>query len=144
MSMSPFEKVQHAARGWKRTGEGRGMFCCDAHKDKRPSVSVKELPDGTVLMHCFAGCEVDHVLMAMGLDLSDLFPERDQPHHTPAPSRRGLLSAREALSILDFEALLTATAAQNLAQGVTLTAQDLHRLSIASQRISAIRQEAYA
>lgn len=51
------------------------MACCPAHDDKTPSLAIKELPDGRILMKCFAGCEVMSIMGALKLSVSDLFPE---------------------------------------------------------------------
>lgn len=48
---------------------------CPAHEDRSPSLSVKVLDDGRVLVHCHAGCSASDVLAALGLTLGDLFPE---------------------------------------------------------------------
>jgi hypothetical protein len=48
---------------------------CPAHADGVPSLSVAQATDGKVLLHCFAGCEVEDVVRALGLVLSDLFPD---------------------------------------------------------------------
>jgi 5S rRNA maturation endonuclease (ribonuclease M5) len=45
---------------------------CPAHKDRNPSLSITE-KDGTVLLHCFAGCSQDSVLEAAGIDPKELF-----------------------------------------------------------------------
>ena len=44
--------------GVKRTGAGRWLARCPAHDDKRASLAVRELDDGRVLVHDFAGCAV--------------------------------------------------------------------------------------
>jgi hypothetical protein len=48
-------------------------------------LSVREGDDGRVLLHCFAGCSVNEVVAALGIELSDLFPVRqsEYPHHAP-------------------------------------------------------------
>lgn len=56
-------------------------------------------------------------------------------------SGRGL-SAREGLQALDFEARLVAVAAQNVAHGMALQADDLSRLMLAWARITTIAKEA--
>lgn len=48
---------------------------CPAHEDRSPSLSVKVLDDGRVLVHCHAGCSAPDVVAALGLSLGDLFPE---------------------------------------------------------------------
>ena len=46
---------------------------CPAHDDRDPSLSIREAGDGTVLLHCFAGCSTDEVVAALGLGMFDLF-----------------------------------------------------------------------
>jgi hypothetical protein len=42
--------------------------------DSRASLSIAEGGDGRVLMHCFAGCDTEAILAAIGLEMFDLFP----------------------------------------------------------------------
>ena len=82
----------------RKTGEGKWMACCCAHDDKNPSLSIKEGSDGHILIHCFAGCSPEEVLASVGMQMSDLMPERsahyfdDQP---PAPRQRETRSEEE-------------------------------------------------
>lgn len=59
-----------------------GDWRCPAHNDiSRPSLSLTE-GDGRALVHCHAGCSVDAVMFALGLDMADLFDakaEADRP-----------------------------------------------------------------
>ena len=73
-------------RGVKQTGHGRWQAKCPAHDDGSPSLSIRELDDGRILIHDFAGCGTHEVLDALGLTLSDLFPER-LGDYQPARSR---------------------------------------------------------
>ena len=50
-----------------RGKDGQWMARCPAHEDRRPSLAIREEPDGRVLLHCFAGCAVQEVLSAVGL-----------------------------------------------------------------------------
>jgi len=59
----------------KRTGDGKYQARCPAHDDKSPSLSLRELQDGRILMHCFGGCSAGDVMDSIGLALSDLFEE---------------------------------------------------------------------
>ena len=52
---------------------------CPAHPDKNPSLSISEGRNGNVVLHCFAGCEVESVVKALGLEMTDLFAE-DKPN----------------------------------------------------------------
>jgi hypothetical protein len=51
----------------RRTGHGRWLARCPAHKDRRSSLSVRELDDGRVLIHCFVACSAKAVLGAVAL-----------------------------------------------------------------------------
>ena len=55
---------------------------CPAHDDSKPSLDVKEGNEGRVIAICRAGCELDQVLIAAGLDWNDLFSE-DRRDHDP-------------------------------------------------------------
>ncbi|EQD40125.1 virulence-associated protein E, partial [mine drainage metagenome] len=59
----------------RKTGRERWIAKCPSHDDKRPSLSVTE-KDGKILLHCFAGCGAHEIVTAVGLELSDLFPEK--------------------------------------------------------------------
>lgn len=48
------------------------MYCCPAHEDRNPSLSVDDHGD-RVMVHCHAGCHPDDVVAALGLELRDLF-----------------------------------------------------------------------
>ena len=60
----------------KRTGNGTYIACCPSHEDKNPSLSIRDLPDGRILIHCFAGCDVYSILASIGIEIDALFPER--------------------------------------------------------------------
>lgn len=53
----------------KRTGPDKWVARCPAHDDRGPSLAVRELEDGRVLVHCFAGCGADEVVGAVGLEM---------------------------------------------------------------------------
>jgi len=101
---------------------------------------VRETPEGAVLVHCFAGCTVDAVLGALGLELSDLFPPREKSGSEPQRQPR-LLTAPQALELLEAEATFIAVAARNIANGVTLTQPDLDRLLLAAGRVGWLRDQ---
>jgi len=62
----------------RRSGSG-WLAKCPAHDDKKPSLSISAGADGRVLLHCFASCVVEAIVAALGLSMSDLFPESPQP-----------------------------------------------------------------
>lgn len=61
------EQVKKYGKGYKA--------CCPAHADSDPSLQITQIPDGRILMHCYAGCEIGDILSALGLSISDLFPD---------------------------------------------------------------------
>lgn len=121
----------------KPTGRGQWVACCPSHDSKsRQSLAIRETDDGTILIHDFGGCAPLEVLGAVGMDLKDLFNmdgatgggNHSKPQRMP-------FSYADALRCVSFEALLAATAACNLANGIPLTHTDRARLLQASRRI---------
>lgn len=47
---------------------------CPAHDDRNPSLSVRPI-EGSVLLHCHAGCRVDDILAGLKLGARDLYDE---------------------------------------------------------------------
>lgn len=75
--LRPLDRIERALGPGRKAG-GQRLFRCPAHADKSPSLAVRERQDGTVLLHCHAGCRTPDVLDALGLGWADLFPE-DRP-----------------------------------------------------------------
>jgi hypothetical protein len=118
----------------KRTGQGRWMACCPAHEDRSASLSVRELDDGRILLHCFAGCTVHEVVGAVGLRIDDLFPPRDIEHGKP---ERRPFPAADILRAISFETTLVLIAAADLLAGNPFNETDRARLALAASRIQA-------
>ncbi|TXT24666.1 MAG: hypothetical protein FD131_4891 [Rhodocyclaceae bacterium] len=116
----------------KPTGKGRWQARCPSHADKGPSLSVREMDDGRLLVHCFAGCTVHEIVQAVGLELSDLFPPR--PTGNTKGERRPFAAA-DALRAVGFEALVVCAASARLATGEPLSTVDRERLLQAGERI---------
>ena len=115
----------------RQTGSNTWMACCPGHEDKFASLSVRHDDDGKALIHCFAGCSVHEVVVAIGLEVSDLFPPREsfgKPERRPFP-------AMDALRGIAFEALVVSAAASALLAGHPFTQVDRDRLSMAAARI---------
>lgn len=119
--------------GVKPTGRGRWIAKCPAHPDKRPSLAVRELDDGRLLVHDFAGCDIASILSSVGLEFSSLFPDRSLGEMVR--SERRPFNAIDILRCVGFEALVCATAAANIAQGEILTDSDRERLVTAAARL---------
>jgi hypothetical protein len=73
----------------RRVGSGWMGHCPTdnhAHGDRSPSLSIAEGRDGRVLLHCFAGCAIEDICQAAGIEVRELFPAASGPrrHHEPA------------------------------------------------------------
>ena len=71
--MTPLERLLCRLPDARRAG-GQYLVRCPVHEDRKPSLAIRELPDGKVLVRCHAGCDSRHVLDALGLTWKDLFP----------------------------------------------------------------------
>jgi hypothetical protein len=116
-----------------RGKNGRYTASCPAHEDKSPSLALRELDDGRILMHCFGGCSTDAVLGAIGLDMTDLFPDKVDSAAAPV---RNPFSAADLLRIIHLETLIVNICAEDMSQGKALTSEDRERLKLATERIS--------
>lgn len=113
---------------------------CPAHQNEQSrsrSLSIAQGDDGRVLIHCFASCAPADVLGAVGLRLSNLF--EDPPAPRGADRRAELLSEREAHDIMVIESQIVAIAAQDIADGKTLSDADALRVARAAGRIVRVR-----
>lgn len=61
--------------GVKSNGQNGYMACCPVHNDKKASLKVSEGEDGRILLYCHAGCSIQNIVEAMGLNMSDLFSQ---------------------------------------------------------------------
>jgi hypothetical protein len=94
-------------------------------------MTVRVLDDGRVLLHCFAGCEVQNILAHVGLNFADLFPEPLTRERLPR--LRAPFNAHEALQCLASESAVVAISASDLAEG---RAVDADRVAVAAGRIA--------
>ena len=124
--------------GTRSTGKSTWIAQCPAHEDKHPSLAIRELDDGRVLLHCFVGCSAGEVVAALGMTLSDLFPLRTDGSidHRQRRERRPF-PATDALRCIAVEAMLVVISATRLANGGAPTDADRRRLLLAASRIQA-------
>ncbi|MBI5197930.1 MAG: DNA primase [Nitrospirae bacterium] len=132
--MSAVDLLLAKLDGVRRTGPGRWIARCPAHDDRSPSLSIRELDDGRVLIHCFAECETVEVLGAVGLDVSNLFPPRNEDGYPPV--RRPFVGD-DMLRALAHNALLIAVAGEDVAAGRGLSDSDRAALIEAASRLRA-------
>jgi hypothetical protein len=118
----------------RRTGPGRWIARCPAHADRSPSMSVRELDDGRILIHDHAGCDVHSILAAVGLDVSALFPGREILHGRPELRP---FPAADVLRCVAFESMVVAMAGTALLDGRPFGEVDRARMMLAISRLQA-------
>jgi hypothetical protein len=125
----------------RQTAPGRWIARCPAHEDRAPSLSIREVDDGRVLVHDFGGCEVGDVLAAVGLSLSDLF---EKPlGHSFQQSHAGV-PARDRLEILDHEVTVAALILADVLRERAVDEGQWKRLAEASAKIGRCRDHGRA
>ena len=135
------DRITSALQKVRRTGPGRWVACCPAHKDRTASLSVREVDTGATLLHCFAGCPVESVVGALGMSMEDLFPPRQAtPGAGRAPERRPF-SARELLDALNTELRLVWVLLTDIEAGKQPAPKDRQRAGIARERCAALIEE---
>lgn len=141
MNVEPFLALLD---GVKSTGRNRWIAKCPSHEDKSPSLAVAEGDNGTILIRCWAGCEALSIVHAVGLELADLFPDRDLSKLTKVQAADvKMLSKRNdveaALYTCEIEAHVLMQCALALQAGRKLSEATLARLVQAYNRVSDAR-----
>lgn len=126
--LSQFRKLCASGDGW--------TACCPAHADSNPSLKIDLKSDGRILLHCFAGCECDEIVEAVGVDIGSLF-DRERPQGAgslqpaesfepvPSPANPALAEMhRRSLEAIDHAKL------QRLADELGVTRDSLVRLEV--------------
>ena len=125
----------------RKNGPERWRACCPAHEGTNPSaLSIAAGENGTVLLHCWVGCEVEAVVHALGMELTDLFPQFDQHAR---PSTLGYLPT-DAFDAARFEVGVVAVIAADMKNGREVSTADWQRLTVAARRLDDIARQAYA
>lgn len=113
-------------------GRGHWTACCPAHEDRSPSLAVTETDDGRILLKCFGGCSVQEIVGAIGMDMTDLFPDSNDHYK---PKVKNAFYATDLLKLIEFESTIVIIAANDLANGKQLSDNDRSRLRQAHERI---------
>ena len=129
--------------GVKQTAPDRWMARCPAHQDKTPSLSIREVGDGLVLLKCFSECDTEDVLAAVGMKFADLFPEPMRknreflPHWLPPKRRRYQIPLRDLIEVLSHDVSIVAILARAMLDGrhSEITDQDWVDFEHAAKRL---------
>ncbi|HEX6995054.1 MAG TPA: DNA primase [Gammaproteobacteria bacterium] len=125
--------------GVRETGPGKWIARCPAHEDRRPSLSIRETDDGTILLHDFGGCSPIEIVHTLGLEYRDLFPDRAIRRVDRRARGVPRLSAAERLELIEHEVTVAALLADEIARTRSATAEQAHRLALAAGRIGRAR-----
>ena len=107
------------------------LACCPAHNDKSPSLSISLANDGKILLYCFAGCSIEEVTEALGVDLSELFPN----NHFNRSEYYHQLKQSQYKEILANEKIVVAMAEVEIKRNHQLNQKDTSRHLLALSRI---------
>jgi len=121
-------------------GPGRWVASCPAHEDRRPSLSIRELDDGRVLVHDFAGCDVEAILGAVGLELSALFSPRD-PSIQSRKGQRRPWTAQQLLALAEREIRVATIVIGDIVERRTVSRDEMQRLALAAGRLGVLVDE---
>jgi hypothetical protein len=136
--MSAAARILDRVDGVKSMGHGRWIAKCPAHPDRSPSLSIREIDDGRVLLYDFGGCDTDSVLAAIGLAVGDLFAK---PLGEFRPSQSSV-PARDLLALLDHEITVAVLILDDIVTRRKVNEGQLQRLMAASARIGKARDVA--
>ena len=125
-------KILTLLRKVKSTGNNTWMACCPAHDDKSPSMTISDYSDN-ILIHCFSGCTPIDILGAIGLDFSDLFPERNYTEK----SKGTVFNPYDVLEALSTETTIVYMTASKMFDTKEISDADWLRLKVSVQRINA-------
>lgn len=119
----PVELLLSRLENVRANRNGTWVARCPAHDDRSPSLNVSEGDDGKVLIHCFAGCGAADVVEAVGLELSNLFPETHNWR-----GQRTRVDHKALCRLIQHECLVLSVAAGKVKAGQQLTDADLETL----------------
>lgn len=121
-------------------GKRQWTACCPAHDDRSPSLAIREAEDSRLLVYCFGGCGIEDILAAIGLDISDLFPEKllDGKRPIPKPFFPG-----NVFAILSHEIAIAALIAADLHKNRAVSQADYDRLLMTVNRLNRIAGAVY-
>lgn len=139
--MRPIEKILSRLEH-KKIGAGKYMAFAPTRQERTPSISIKELDDGGLLLHDFGGDSTADILSAIGLNLADLFPDRPDHHHAGRPVHRAFFPS-DVFEIARQEIGVAAVIAHDMAAGKAISKSDHARLLEAAARLNRIAEAAY-
>ncbi|MGA8707706.1 MAG: CHC2 zinc finger domain-containing protein [Steroidobacteraceae bacterium] len=134
--MSAITRVLDRLERVKAIGPNRWVACCPVHRDRTPSLSIRETDDRRVLLHDFGGCAVGDVLAAIGLELRDLF---NQPLGQQFPPTHSRIPVRDLLELAGYEIDVAGILLIDIVEGRGCSEVAWQRLAQSAERVNAVR-----
>lgn len=132
---APIDTLLSRLDSVKRSRKNSWMSRCPAHNGHGRSLAITHADDGRILIHCFAHeCEAGDILAAVGMSVSDLFPERLQGHRYP-PMRHGVSVLDVVRALRSEAAILAIIAGDGFAHGA-FDPDMCRRAALAADRIT--------
>jgi len=125
-------KILERLQKVNQTNPNQWIACCPAHADRSPRLALKQCDNGKILIKCWAGCGIDDIVVAIGLQLTDLFPPKEGDY---GRQQREYFSAETVLKSLHKESIVMRFLASEIRQGVKLKEDDIRRAELAEDRI---------
>lgn len=143
MAGDPANKLLARLDGVRKIGADRWTAKSPLRpKQRTGSLSIRRLADGRVLLHDFAGATIEEIVRALGVELSDLFPERIDVHHRDGPSReRRPFTVGEAVRALRFEMNVVWFLLGDVESGAQIDDKMRSRAGLARRRCQALIHE---
>ena len=132
----PIEVVLDKLDNVQETANHQYRTRCPAHQDKNSTsrtLSIRETEGGSVLIHCFGGCDIYAVVSAVGLEISDLFPPNDYRRNLTYITHPRSKNLRQIIEQAKPSATLVQVAVAQLLDGKKLNKRDLWLLQGASE-----------
>jgi hypothetical protein len=121
--LTRLQKVRKSGAEWQAL--------CPAHNDKHPSLSVTP-GDGKILLYCHAGCTLEAIIAALGLEAHQLFDGGRAPRLIAAGV--SLLDVRKQLH---HELIVLSLIIGDRIEGKEINHRDRQRESVALRRVRA-------
>lgn len=116
----------------RKIGTDEWVASSPTRSDRTPSLFIKYDTNGNILLHDFGGSSVDEICNAIGIELSDLFPDYGKEYK---PQR---FNAHNVLVAMRQEVLIVALCAVDIVAGKNITEEDKDRVLLASQRLKEV------
>lgn len=82
----------------KTSSNGKAQCICPAHNDRQASLTITDAGDKT-LLHCHAGCTVENIVAAAGIEMKDLYTNNEIMKVLPATSNDGSNTTLQSLTL---------------------------------------------